>query len=121
MPTKDITLQVNDQRAQGSVDIQEFSEKMRFKRGIMVLALGLPLTAASVFVPVLHFFLVPLGLIITISISRARFKTEAVILSGSGACPACNATFRIMKRRSVFPFNDICEKCSRNVVIEILP
>jgi hypothetical protein len=121
MTTKNITLQVNDQRAQGSVDIQEFSEKMRFKRGMLALALGLTLTAASVFIPVLHFFLVPLGLIITASISISRFKTAALIISGEGSCPICNARFRIMKRKSAFPFSDICEGCSRSVVIEILP
>jgi uncharacterized membrane protein len=117
MTTKNITLKANNQSSTGHVEVLEFSETARIKRGSVALILGLLLTTASVFVPVLHIFLVPLGLIITIFISRSRFKTAALILSGQGTCPACQAPFRIMKRKYVIPFSDICEKCSRNIGI----
>lgn len=117
MVAKNITLSSNTQFSKGQVEVLEFSETARIKRGTVALVLGLLLTAISVFVPVLHIFLVPIGLIITILISRSRFKTSALILSGEGTCPACSAPFRIMKRKYLFPFSDICEKCSRNIGI----
>jgi hypothetical protein len=116
MPLKNILLQANNQSSPGKIDVLEFSDGMRIKRGSIALLLGVIL---SVFVPVLHILLVPLGLIITIFISRSRFKTSAIILSGEGTCPACDGPFRIMKRAYNLPFGDICEKCSRNVSITL--
>jgi hypothetical protein len=119
MPSKNILLQANNQSSPGKIDVLEFSDGMRIKRGSIALLLGVILTGISVFVPVLHILLVPLGLIITIFISRSRFKTSAIILSGEGTCPACDGPFRIMKRAYNLPFGDICEKCSRNVSITL--
>ena len=69
MAAKNITLKANNRSADGQIEVLEFSEATRIKRGTVALVLGLLLTAISVFVPVLHIFLVPIGLIITILIS----------------------------------------------------
>lgn len=112
-----ITLNYGESTATGSVEVVHYSISERRRRALGVFVIGFLLSAASVVVPILHFLLVPLGLIITILLTKNRLNTEAIITSGAGTCPACQAPFQIMKRKFHFPFTDICEKCSRTINI----
>jgi len=76
------------------------------------------LTALSVFIPILHFVLVPLGLITTLLVALRIFATPKIILSGEGICGACSGKIHIRKRRFGLPFDDVCENCHRAVTIK---
>lgn len=114
-----ITLQHGETVSTGTVEVVNYSASERRQRALIVFLIGISLSTVSVVVPILHFLLVPLGLVITILLTKNRLKTESIITSGTGTCPACQAPFQIMKRKYHFPFTDVCEKCSRIINIGI--
>jgi len=112
-----VELCCGDKVSGGQLEVREFSNSQRITRAIIAGVIGIVISAALVLIPILHFFLVPIGLIITFAIVSRRLKTDRVIISGEGTCPACAAPFHILKRGYKLPFTDVCEKCSRQVQV----
>lgn len=78
---------------------------------------GITLTALSVFIPVVHFFSVPLGLLVT-SVLIVKALGRGPSLEGAVVtCPACKQAIRISSRPLRFPFADVCESCRRSVSV----
>lgn len=102
----------------GSLTVRHFDRKERAARAARVAALGLLGTACAVFVPIMHFFLVPLGLILTLVLLRAALSRSSLILGGGGSCPFCGGNVAVHKRRDESRFSDVCESCHRRIQIE---
>ena len=75
-------------------------------------------TAIAALIPLVHFIAVPIGLIVLVTVVISTLKRKEIIDSGSGPCPGCGASFRIMRRKYGFPFQDVCEQCGRAVVVQ---
>ena len=112
-----IELRASEKVCSGQVVVKSFSKKDRYRRSIVRWGIGLGATIISAFVPVAHFITVPLGLILTPFVAISSFRTTGLILRGEGFCPGCAAKFNITRRRAIFPFRDVCEKCVRSVTI----
>jgi len=118
----EVELRSADKTSSGQVNVILFSKRDRVWRGSIRGIIGLSATILSVFIPVAHFLLVPLGLVLTPIIATSSYRTKVLILSGSGLCPGCGANFNITWRKAIFPFTDVCDKCVRLVTVsEIRP
>ena len=104
---------------QATVQWEVFSAQSAGKRALQAWILSWGAAIAAVFIPLLHFILVP-GLIITGPIlffvmSRARSR----MLGGQGTCPACQAPFTIGAGQTSPRFYDLCTSCRREVTVEL--
>jgi hypothetical protein len=94
-------------KSAGSLEVETFSSLTRLKRTIWTVIGGLALTILLTFIPILHFVLVPLGLLGTLFVASFRNAQRNRVLSGTGTCPECKASFTIYARPFSFPFVDL--------------
>lgn len=105
----------------GELEIVEFSSRQRFFRTFWRATIGLLISALLVLVPILHFILVPLGVLLTTLVALSSFRVSKEIAQGRGFCPYCHGPFNIFRRAYRLPFTDICEHCHRQVVVARIP
>ena len=117
------TLQVrvlgqNDRQSLGEVTFQAWDQKTRLKRALKSLMTGFGFMLVAVFIPGVHFILVPLLLLGSPIFSYFVYNQESAILGGSSLCPACGKEFKIVKSKNIWPLKDVCAFCQENVTIE---
>lgn len=106
-------------QATGVITIETLTLTQRIlKAGLLSVAL-LVVTALTALVPILHFILVPVALLLTLVVAAYVFSGKQILRSGEGTCPGCGETFKIFKRKYQLPFSDVCETCLRRVTISI--
>ncbi len=77
---------------------------------------------AAVFLPVLHFILVPSLLIGGPIYAIAQFQEHTTLMGGGGPCPACGAEVKLtQKRRAEARIAVRCESCGRRIELGIAP
>lgn len=106
----------NQKKTKGVVILREYDEKEKKHR---ILKYGGGCFAAailSIFIPLLHFILVPGFLIaaVTMVIINSR---PANIESAKAKCPECGVDFVISKGKPVFPMDDVCASCHHKIII----
>lgn len=117
--SEQITISSGDAHpSKGQIQIRDFSSGERLGRAILRGGIGLALTIVAIFIPIAHFVLVPLGLLVSVLLVISAMNQSGVIESGTATCPSCNATISIYRRSKKFPFTDICESCHRSVTIQ---
>lgn len=80
------------------------------------------LMVVAVFVPVLHFVLVPSLFLIGPLLGLQRLGERASVREASGACPGCGAPCRFTPKQGAKPRMPLrCEACGRAIALEIPP
>lgn len=102
----------------GEVRIQIWDKKARLKRATKFWGAFWLMALVSVFIPGLHFILVPALLIIGPMIAWTIYQQDRVILGGEGKCPDCGATLQIARAQDHWPLSDLCTQCYRTVKIQ---
>ncbi len=87
-------------------------------RAIKSLCTWWGLALLSILIPIAHFFLVPMFLLLGLVFPFITYGKSSVILGGLGTCPYCDKPFEIAQAPNRWPMNDICSDCSRHVKIE---
>jgi len=77
---------------------------------------GLGLVA--IFIPLLHFVLVPLLIIAGPFAFYWVAGQEQIILGGKGECPECQREFEIARSPVKWPLSDLCNHCRSQLNIE---
>lgn len=72
----------------------------------------------SVLIPVAHFVLVPLFLLLGLIFSVRTFLQSEVLSESRVECPKCGKKFEIVTLTARFPIFDICKECEAQVRIE---
>lgn len=110
----------NGTHAAGTVQKEVYSGLTARKRAAQTWILCWGGAIGAVFLPLLHFVLVPAllfaGPIAYFVISRSRAK----MLGGQGTCPACQQPFVIGAGQTSSRFYDLCTACRKEVTVEIL-
>jgi hypothetical protein len=104
------------------VDLIRRPPRVRGVRAIQGLLACWGLAIVAVFVPVLHFILVPGLLLGGLFLARARWREEATLLAVRGVCPGCGAGQSFALRqpaRAQVPWR--CPGCGRPIVVELDP
>jgi hypothetical protein len=103
----------------GEVTIQEWDPKGRTKRALKTLGIFWGLAIAAVFLPLVHFVLVPLLVLTGPFVAAFVYTRETMIISGTGTCPNCQKPFAITKNPLKWPLNDVCGECHNSVEINL--
>jgi len=105
-------------QSSGRVQTQQWNEKERLKRGLQAFGKCFGLAVLSVFLPFLHYFLVPSLLIASPIYGRYIYKITSMVIDGEGTCPDCQAPFKVAKMIEQWPMHDVCDACKCEVKIE---
>lgn len=114
---KAVLLSGNNKESQGTLDIERLSRAARIKKAIFLGILGLVITTVLVAIPLLHFILVPLGLLATAIMVGGALNAKEKITGGDAQCPYCGFSFHFVKRKMQFPFLERCPECSRESTV----
>ncbi len=101
----------------GEIMIQRWGKGQRVFRAIrLAIVMGI-ITVVVALVPIAHFVLVPLALLIGVVMTIRALYQKEVIRGGLGTCPACGKGFEIFSGAAKWPIQDRCTECQRGVVI----
>ncbi len=106
----------NQKKTSGVVITRQYDEKERNRR-ILKYSGGCVVAAiVSVFIPLVHFVLVPGFFIAAIAFAVINSR-PANIERAKAKCPQCGSDFVISKGKPVFPIEDICASCRHKITI----
>lgn len=108
----------NSQTSKGEILIQFWNKKERTKRALKFGGMCWGFAIVCVFIPLLHFILVPGFLIAGPIVAFVVLSRESAILGGKGLCPYCNAALPIARAPYRFPISDLCTQCQSSLKIE---
>lgn len=103
--------------ASGELTLESFRRSRVITRAVLRGLAGLAVSGTTLFIPVVHFFLTPLAVVLTFVIIARTLAEYERIVSGRGSCPECHSRLIIQGRPFKLPFTDRCESCSRAVEV----
>lgn len=107
------------QKSSCDVSIVTWDRKDRLKRAAITW-IGCWVGAfIAIFLPGLHFVLVPTLLLAGPIGSSLVFSQTEWVNGGVGACPLCKAAFTVARGRVKWPLKDLCSKCGEEIEIGI--
>ncbi|MGE4131583.1 MAG: hypothetical protein AB7F86_08075 [Bdellovibrionales bacterium] len=116
-----IFCELDNEKVESKITVRDFSSGERAIRafkigGALWLAAGL-----AIFIPILHFILVPSLIILGAVFGFATWTGRSEILSGEFICPSCKKTTPLAKTGYSFPKTTRCSGCSLTVKIDCIP
>jgi hypothetical protein len=103
----------------GGVRVQFWNKWERLLRALKFSGMCWVAGSISIFIPLLHFILVPLFLISGPILFFFLLRQESVILGGEGTCPSCQSFLPIARSAFRFPCSDLCTRCYHLLRIEL--
>ncbi len=101
----------DDAVSEGVIERRDLPANERVARGAKVGGALWAVGFLTVFIPVLHFVLPPLFLILGLVFGWAAWHDRAEVLGGEFACPSCKTINRMAKQGESFPKSIRCEHC----------
>ena len=117
--TRAVALIYSDKSSSGTLELQHRDTKERTFRAAKVMIITFFVAVIGFFVPLLHLILPPLILVVGFLLARRTYKTECVVLNGTGPCPACDVKVSVMPRVFSTAFSDVCESCHREIRFKV--
>lgn len=111
---------ISDRKASttaGEIRIQKWNPSERTRRAIQKWGLVWGVGLVCVFLPLLHFILVPLCILIGPFAGYWFYKREKSFLGGTARCPECGKDFSLSKSLKL-PMRDVCSECRASVKVE---
>jgi hypothetical protein len=103
---------------EGLIRIQSWNKRERLVRALKSGGLCWIAALVSIFIPLLHFILVPGFLIAGPILVYFIFGQENRVLGGEGVCPFCHAPLILASATLNFPISDLCTDCHNSLKIE---
>lgn len=113
----EVHLTSDSKTRQGIAFIREWDKKGRIKRALKTLAICWGLMIISILIPIAHFILVPSFLILGPFLAFKVYRTQSMLIGGTGKCPHCDHDFLIEKSHLNWPLHDLCSFCQSSVII----
>ena len=107
-----LVCQVDDLKTEGFAIRRDLSQGERVKRASKALGICWFVAWVCVFVPLLHFFLVPLFLIIGLVLGIFVWMAKAEVLGGEVTCPNCAKVNQLPRDSENWPAQRRCDGCS---------
>jgi hypothetical protein len=105
--------------APARAEVAELSKAERLKRAAVVFAAFVAVAVIALPIPIVHFVLVPGGLLLAISLGLLRLREGEIFRAVNGRCPFCGTdqTFSILGRFRL-PREVDCASCHRRLTLE---
>lgn len=101
------------------VMIEEWSPRERFRRGLKFLGICWGAAILAIFIPILHFVLVPLLVLAGPAVGYYIYQQERMMRGGQSVCPNCGAALKIEKGPAKWPAEEMCTAC--HTMLSIAP
>ena len=101
-----------------SIHVKSLSYAERAANAAKTLAMIWGIGIACVFVPVLHFFLVPTAVIVGIALCFRKFGLAWQFTDGEIECPDCKKKFVVDQNPFNWPKHRSCPHCGVRLLIE---
>ncbi len=102
----------------GHVQMGPVAKPIRIKKALRNFSICFVLMIAGLFVPMLHFVLVPGFFMLSIFMAANAYSDSIEISAGQLICDSCKATIEIEKHSDQWPFWVHCSKCQKDYRIE---
>ncbi len=115
--TESIAIKSDDKGAcAGVLESTVYSAGERTGRALKVLLVAWLLAAVAVFIPIAHFFLVPIFVIAGPVMALSRYRAEVVPEKVTGSCPACGESITIdLDPADKLPKWSYCPNCNKSL------
>jgi hypothetical protein len=100
----------------GSLTVVSYDKKERLARAIKFGGLTWLAAIGFIFIPVLHFVLVPTGIVLGPIVFWRFLNQQDVIINGAGTCPKCSTLLSISEQKLDWPLQIMCSNCGALVV-----
>lgn len=108
----------SDRPTMATVTVDQFDRRRRLRRAFQGLAIAWGAAAASAFIPIAHFLLVPGLLLFGLYLFVHRFGTQVMAHGATGVCPDCGADQSFELPSKWHPPHDVtCGTCRRGLVL----
>lgn len=124
MPDRDLAILLTAQGAdptQGTAHLHTLTDAERWKRAGKAAGLALGVAIATIPIPLVHFVVPPLALILAGVLLLVRLQQREVLTGGGGPCPRCGAVAELEPGTPAWPVEMPCGKCGRRLVIQLSP
>ncbi|MCC6137431.1 MAG: hypothetical protein IT287_02275 [Bdellovibrionaceae bacterium] len=98
--------------------IAPIGARLRIKSTVKTFARASGFTAVSVFIPILHFVLVPVGLVLTATMTYRTFRRNYFVENLEINCPSCKVTAKQSVSGQELPLKTVCMNCGHMVYLE---
>lgn len=110
----------HDQAAPATVHVLGHDRRDRARRAVLGLASCWGSAILAVFLPVLHFILVPSLIVAGPLVAISQLRQHVTILDVEGPCPACGATIREkLMSDARMPMELRCDSCRRALKVRL--
>lgn len=94
------------------------SAREKNKRIIKTCLLLFAIFTISLFIPIVHFIVPPVCIIIGITFIVKNLRFNQIKIVGTGTCPECKTDFPINELTTKFPIKTFCPHCRNQIYIE---
>lgn len=100
------------------LEVKLLTANERLKNGLKYFGLSLSASFLFVFIPILHFVLVPGSLLIGCYLLYRQMNLKYFRLEKTISCPECKNELRLKPMPFNGPMNEICDHCRAQILIE---
>lgn len=106
-------------KSEATFDRKDLSQAEKSRAAMKWFGIFFALAVFSVFVPILHFILVPSFLIAAVVVSMRAYNQKADLENVRGKCPNCSTEISIPRVRIRKVSGEICPQCRDFIKIKI--
>lgn len=113
-----VVCSVDDLRTNGFVLRRDLDHSERVARAARMFGILFLVAFLTVFIPILHFVLPPLFLILGFIFATTTYLETGEVLRGEIDCPNCKRKMQLRKEAEGWPKSMRCEGCSYTLKVE---
>lgn len=100
-----------------TIELIHWTPSQRTMRAMKSLGIFWGLAVFSVFLPVAHFVLVPMFLILGPIFAVSTYKQDASIVAKALVCPECKEPLKVSSQKMKWPLLLVCDSCKTRVYL----
>lgn len=113
-----LVCKVDDLKTEGWAERRNLTQSERLARSGKIFGVCFLVACLTVFIPILHFVLPPLFLIIGGVLAAGEYSGTGEVLNGEITCPNCKKVMNLPKETEEWPRHQRCTGCSFSLTIE---
>jgi hypothetical protein len=106
-----------DKQSESTVEVVPLTKGSRLGRGLRALAICWGIAIFCILIPILHFVLVPLFLLIGILMFVQQYGQKYFFIAGAIQCPSCQTELKPSNGAFDWPKREICSHCRADLTL----